>query len=461
MANDFETRTRVWQEARDLVYNVINCDKPIVSALQPARPSARAWWRACWPTSLRRGARCAHVDRPYAAGRGLPGDHAGSYLLLCEPVSGEHESEVRHGHHGVAGPNFDTSLALEFMGFGAAGRSVRKAASPSLQRELAAAEVLGSWDTAPMFPRSLLQFLARFVLARVRAARGRWWSQRRALRQDAGACGLDLVLVGHMVESCCRAAATRAMRDLPAWTARCAARPSQPPPSLGGAGLARAAACHGAGRCSAASGCGASGIHPGAGSRSAGVHLRLIFLPATTPAPFVSSRTRRAPAPPSQAWMPDHEHSRFRLSFSSATARSRDTGSKGLRARQPRLPEAFADSELDTRPASRSATAAAKRPPANWWWRFPPACAACIRCPRLAGRWRWNPPAADLTWASAGPRRPARTYCLPSAYYDEFVLVAHLPAQAAARSTGRCARCANRAGPTGSKFRAKGRSCPS
>jgi len=33
MANDFETRTRVWKEARDLVYNVINCDKPIVSAL--------------------------------------------------------------------------------------------------------------------------------------------------------------------------------------------------------------------------------------------------------------------------------------------------------------------------------------------------------------------------------------------------------------------------------------------
>jgi enoyl-CoA hydratase len=33
MANDFATRTRVWKEARDLVYNVINCDKPIVSAM--------------------------------------------------------------------------------------------------------------------------------------------------------------------------------------------------------------------------------------------------------------------------------------------------------------------------------------------------------------------------------------------------------------------------------------------
>ena len=33
MATDFEVRTRVWKEARDLVYNVINCDKPIVSAM--------------------------------------------------------------------------------------------------------------------------------------------------------------------------------------------------------------------------------------------------------------------------------------------------------------------------------------------------------------------------------------------------------------------------------------------
>jgi enoyl-CoA hydratase len=29
MAEDFEVRTRVWKEARDLVYNIINCDKPI------------------------------------------------------------------------------------------------------------------------------------------------------------------------------------------------------------------------------------------------------------------------------------------------------------------------------------------------------------------------------------------------------------------------------------------------
>src|SRR5215469_11103252 len=29
---DFEIRARIWREARDLVYNIVNCSKPIVSA---------------------------------------------------------------------------------------------------------------------------------------------------------------------------------------------------------------------------------------------------------------------------------------------------------------------------------------------------------------------------------------------------------------------------------------------
>src|SRR5437588_11017599 len=32
MASDFDTRARVWREARDIVYNVINCSKIVVSA---------------------------------------------------------------------------------------------------------------------------------------------------------------------------------------------------------------------------------------------------------------------------------------------------------------------------------------------------------------------------------------------------------------------------------------------
>src|SRR3990172_9433420 len=40
MADDFEVRARVWREARDLVYNVVNCSKPIVSAMHGAAVGA-------------------------------------------------------------------------------------------------------------------------------------------------------------------------------------------------------------------------------------------------------------------------------------------------------------------------------------------------------------------------------------------------------------------------------------
>jgi len=33
MSNDFNVRSRVWREAKDLVYNIINCNTPIVSAM--------------------------------------------------------------------------------------------------------------------------------------------------------------------------------------------------------------------------------------------------------------------------------------------------------------------------------------------------------------------------------------------------------------------------------------------
>lgn len=31
---DFDTRTRMWKEAKDLVYNLVNCSKPVVSAMR-------------------------------------------------------------------------------------------------------------------------------------------------------------------------------------------------------------------------------------------------------------------------------------------------------------------------------------------------------------------------------------------------------------------------------------------
>ena len=68
MADDFDVRARVWREARDLVYNIINCNKPIVSAMHGGggrRPGGRA---AC--RHLHRRAQRTHHRRPYPLGRG-------------------------------------------------------------------------------------------------------------------------------------------------------------------------------------------------------------------------------------------------------------------------------------------------------------------------------------------------------------------------------------------------------
>jgi enoyl-CoA hydratase len=166
MAQDFETRTRVWKEARDLVYNVVNCDKPIVSALHG--PAVGAGLVAGLLADISVAARDARIVDGHTRLGVAAGDHAAIvwpllcgmakakyYLLLCEAVSGEEaeriglvslavdadallpkayeiadrlaqgsQSAIRWTKYSLnnwlrqAGPAFDTSLALEFMGFG-------------------------------------------------------------------------------------------------------------------------------------------------------------------------------------------------------------------------------------------------------------------------------------------------------------------------------------------------------
>ena len=50
MTNDGATRLRVLREARDLVTNILNCSKPIISAIRGPAVGA-GWWPPCWPTS--------------------------------------------------------------------------------------------------------------------------------------------------------------------------------------------------------------------------------------------------------------------------------------------------------------------------------------------------------------------------------------------------------------------------
>jgi enoyl-CoA hydratase len=172
MAQNFDVRMRVWKEARDLVYNVINCDKPIVSALHG--PAVGAGLVAGLLADISVVARSAKIVDGHTRLGVAAGDHAAIvwpllcgmakakyYLLLCDAVSGEEaeriglvslavdddkvldkayeiadrlaagsQSAIRWTKYSLnnwlrmAGPNFDTSLALEFMGFG--GPDVRE-----------------------------------------------------------------------------------------------------------------------------------------------------------------------------------------------------------------------------------------------------------------------------------------------------------------------------------------------
>ncbi len=172
MADDFEVRARVWREARDLVYNIINCNKPVVSAIHGAAVGAGLVAGLLADISI--AARDARIIDGHTRLGVAAGDHAAIvwpllcgmakakyYLLLCETVSGEEaeriglvslcvdepqlverafevarrlargsQTAIRWTKYALnnwlrqAGPSFDTSLALEFMGF--AGPDVRE-----------------------------------------------------------------------------------------------------------------------------------------------------------------------------------------------------------------------------------------------------------------------------------------------------------------------------------------------
>jgi enoyl-CoA hydratase len=164
MAADFGVRTRVWKEARDLVYSVINCDKPIVSAIHG--PAVGAGLVAGLLADISIASRSARIVDGHTRLGVAAGDHAAIvwpllcglakakyYLMLCETVTGEEaeriglvslavdedqllprayavadrlaagsQSAIRWTKYSLnnwlrqAGPVFDTSLALEFMG---------------------------------------------------------------------------------------------------------------------------------------------------------------------------------------------------------------------------------------------------------------------------------------------------------------------------------------------------------
>jgi enoyl-CoA hydratase/carnithine racemase len=163
IARDWDTRLRVFHEARDLVYNIVDCSKPIVAAIDG--PAVGAGLAVALLADVSIAAPTARIVDGHTRLGVAAGDHAvlvwpllcgmakaKYHLLLCEPVSGEEaeriglvslcvpadqledialdvarrlaagsQAAIRHTKLALnnwlklAGPAFDASLAMEFL----------------------------------------------------------------------------------------------------------------------------------------------------------------------------------------------------------------------------------------------------------------------------------------------------------------------------------------------------------
>ncbi|MDM8167975.1 enoyl-CoA hydratase/isomerase family protein [Roseovarius sp.] len=165
VADDYQVLLGSWKEARDLVYNILNCSKPVVSAMRGAAAGAGIVVGLLADVSIATKT-CKLIDGHTRLGVAA-GDHAAIiwpllcgmakakyYLLTCDQLAGEEaerigllsmaveDEELEEKSLGVAirladgaqsavrwtkyslnnwlrqaGPIFDTSLALEYIGF--------------------------------------------------------------------------------------------------------------------------------------------------------------------------------------------------------------------------------------------------------------------------------------------------------------------------------------------------------
>ncbi len=169
---DFPDRMRIMREARDLVLNMVNFDKPVVSAIRG--PAVGAGLVVALLADVSVAGRTAKIIDGHTKLGVAAGDHAAIcwpllvgmakakyYLLTCEPLSGEEaeriglvstcvddddvlatatriagdlargaQSAIRFTKHSLNhwyrmfAPAFETALGLEFLGFG--GPDVRE-----------------------------------------------------------------------------------------------------------------------------------------------------------------------------------------------------------------------------------------------------------------------------------------------------------------------------------------------
>jgi enoyl-CoA hydratase len=165
LTRDPAVRARIWREARELVYNMLNCSKIIISAVHG--PAVGAGLAAALMADISIAAKNARLIDGHTRLGVAAGDHAAIiwpllcgmakakyYLLTCDTISGEEaerlglvslacdEAELRtkalevarklargpqtalqwtkyslNNWLRLAGPTFDASLALEMLGF--------------------------------------------------------------------------------------------------------------------------------------------------------------------------------------------------------------------------------------------------------------------------------------------------------------------------------------------------------
>ncbi len=166
ITQDFDVRATIWKEARDLVYNIMNCGKPIISAING--PAVGAGLVAGLIADISIVARSVSITDGHTRLGVAAGDHAAIiwpllcgmakskyYLLTCDRLSGEEAERIglvslcvaddelqsralevaqklRSGAPTairwtkyalnnwlrMAGPIYDASTALEMLGFG-------------------------------------------------------------------------------------------------------------------------------------------------------------------------------------------------------------------------------------------------------------------------------------------------------------------------------------------------------
>jgi enoyl-CoA hydratase len=183
LIDDPDARMRGWREARDIVYNLINCSKPVVTAMRGVAVGAGLVCGLLADISIA-SKECVIVDGHTRLGVAA-GDHAAIiwpllcgmakakyYLLLCDRLTGQEaeriglvslavddaeldakalevatrlaegaQTAIRWTKYALnnwlrqAGPTFDTSLALEFLGF--AGSEVKEGLASHMEKRKA------------------------------------------------------------------------------------------------------------------------------------------------------------------------------------------------------------------------------------------------------------------------------------------------------------------------------------